>query len=86
MIYFHNNILIKINYKLLHSKNKKCSKIIMKLDLFLTKHMYGDNNNNQFFMSKHENIYIKHVFDFRITKHINTNHDNIVSLEFFLIQ
>jgi len=24
-------------------------------------------------MSKHENIYIKHVFDFRITKHINTN-------------
>ena len=42
----------------------------MKIDLFLTKHTYGDNNNNQFFMSKHENIYIKHMFDFRITKHI----------------
>ena len=54
----------------------------MKIDLFLTKHMYGDSNNYQFFMSKHENIYIKHVFDFRTTKHINTNHDNILSFDF----
>ena len=43
MIHFHNNILNKMNYKLLH---------------------------------------IKHVFDFRITKHINTNHDNILSFDF----
>ena len=56
---------------------------MMKLDLFLTKHMYGDNNNNQFFMNKHENKYIKHVFDFRITKHININHDNFLNLDFF---
>ena len=70
-----------MNYKLLHSKNKKCNEITMKLDLFLTKHMYGDNNNNQFFMRKHENIYIKHVFDF-LTKHININHDNILSFDF----
>ena len=29
-------------------------------------------------------MHFKHVFDFRITKHINTNHDNIVSFDFFL--
>ena len=62
MIYFHNNFLIKINDKLLHSKIKKYNKITMKLDLFLTKHMYGDSNNNQFFMSKHENIYIYQTY------------------------
>ena len=27
-------------------------------------------------------MHIKHVFDFRITKHINTNHDNILSFDF----
>ena len=40
--------------------------------------IYGDNNNNLFLMTKHENIYInefdfrmiKHVYYFRETKHI----------------
>ena len=58
----------------------------MKLDVFWQnayKNHFGDsNNNNLFFMTKHENIYQTCVWFSYDQTHINSNHDDILIFDF----